>query len=77
MNNAMPQNDNATQALIDAIKDILSPEATALLIAKLQPSYARGDAGRKAEREHAWLADQLAKELGRDNLDNLYRELGV
>lgn len=63
--------------LIDAIKDNISPAAAALLIAKLQLTYTRGETGRQAQREHTWLAEQLAKELGRENLDSLYEELGI
>jgi hypothetical protein len=69
--------DDATECLLAAIKDTLSPHAAALIIAKLQPVYARGEVGASAERECAWFADQLLDLLGCEEQVALSEELGL
>ncbi|MEX2388794.1 MAG: hypothetical protein WD534_13025 [Phycisphaeraceae bacterium] len=73
----MPQHDEATECLLAAIKETLSPHAVALIAAKLQPSYAKGELGQQAERESAWLADQLVSLIGQREFNDLCEELGL
>ncbi|MEX2387730.1 MAG: hypothetical protein WD534_07620 [Phycisphaeraceae bacterium] len=73
----MPRHYESTECLLAAIKDTLSPHAVALIAAKLQPAYAKGEIGQQAERESAWLADQLVGLIGQREFDELCEELGL
>lgn len=66
-----------TAEFIDAIRDHLSPEAVALIAAKCQPVYARGEAGRAAEQECAWFAQQLVAVLGQQEYDAVAEKLKI
>lgn len=72
--NTMPE---ATQKLLDAIQENLSPHAVALIAAKLRPGCARGELGREAERQCQWLADRLVELLGRERHEQLCTELDL
>ena len=72
----MPNNDDV-HAMLDAIRDNLSPEAVALVIAKLQPVYATGEQGKQAEKEVTWFADRLLSILGRWQYETHCEELGL
>ncbi|MEX0654861.1 MAG: hypothetical protein WD534_12610 [Phycisphaeraceae bacterium] len=72
----MPRNDDA-HAITDAIKECLSPHAVALIAAKLQPAYGKGEVGQQAERESAWFGDQLVGLLGQREFNELCEELGL
>lgn len=69
--------DEATECPLAVIKDTLSPHAAALIAAKLRPGYARGEAGREAERQCQWFADRLVELLGTDAYHALCEELGL
>ena len=69
--------DEATECLLAAIKDTLSPHAVALIAAKLRPGYAAGEAGREAEAQCQWLADRLLEMLGHREYAELCQELGL
>ncbi|MEX0655306.1 MAG: hypothetical protein WD534_04270 [Phycisphaeraceae bacterium] len=72
----MPHDDD-THAMTDAIKECLSPHAVALIAAKLQPAYAKGETGQQAEREAAWFADRLIETIGTKQFNQLCEELGL
>lgn len=73
----MPKHPDADlQNLIEAIRRNLSPHAVALIAAKLQPTYARGQAGQLAECEVGWFAQQLRELLG-EQYESLTNELGL
>jgi len=76
MANANASNQDA-ESLIAAVRDHLSPHAVALIIAKLQPVYGKGDVGRQAEREVAWLVDVLTEAIGAKQGSQLFDEVGV
>ncbi|MEX2670910.1 MAG: hypothetical protein WD294_02240 [Phycisphaeraceae bacterium] len=73
----MAKPDPNTDALIDAITANLSPEAVALIAAKLQPVYAGGETGQRAERECAWFASQLIQALDQHEYETICNELGI
>ncbi len=71
---------NEPNALVNALRDNLSPEGMATIIAFL--SAARYDIGknkeaRKGLMELAWLADTLTEQLGSENYSRLLEELGL
>ena len=66
-----------TQDLSDAIRSHLSPHAIALIAAKCQPCYGKGDVGQKAEREIARFTEMLIEMLGARQYDALCEEVGV
>lgn len=64
-------------AIIEAMRGNLSPQAIALMIAKLQTSGGRTDAGRSADLELQWLSMLLIGEIGSNELSRLFDEVGV
>ena len=59
--------------MTDAIKDNLSPEAVAAIVAWLQPANTND---RGVDREVRWFADQLTEALGgAERLNDLMEEL--
>lgn len=73
-------NDHATQPehmLAVALRENLSPHAVALIAAKCQPHYGKGEAGQSAEREVAWFTEFLVGLTGTDEYNRLCNELGV
>ena len=68
---------SSVQELIDALQEQLSPHAIALIAAKCQPRYGKGEAGEKAEREIAWFTEMLIEMLGTSEYHALCDELGV
>ena len=60
-----------------ALRENLSPHAVALIAAKCQPHYGKGEAGQKAEREVAWFTEFLVGLTGSDEYSRLCDELGV
>ncbi|MEX2387539.1 MAG: hypothetical protein WD534_06645 [Phycisphaeraceae bacterium] len=73
----MPRQDDDANAMTDAIKECLSPHAVALIAAKLQPAYGKGEIGQQAEREAAWFADRLIEAIGVEPFNQLCEELGL
>lgn len=65
------------QDLIDAMRNHISPEGVALIAAKLQPYYGKGEAGQAAERECRWFADLLIELLGTNTYNGLIEEMGL
>jgi hypothetical protein len=68
------------EALTSAIRECLSPEAVATVIAFLQPAAfdkPANDDARKALQEVEWLADTLTEMLGVDEHNRLMEELGL
>ena len=63
--------------LAAALRENLSPHAVALIAAKCQPHYGKGEAGQKAEREVAWFTEFLVGLTGSDEYSRLCDELGV
>jgi hypothetical protein len=67
-------------ALTTAIRECLSPEAVATVIAFLQPAAfykPANDDAMKALQEVEWLADTLTEMLGVDEHNRLMEELGL
>ena len=60
-----------------ALRENLSPHAVALIAAKCQPHYGKGEAGQMAEREVAWFTEFLVGLTGTDEYNRLCEELGV
>ena len=60
-----------------ALRENLSPHAVALIAAKCQPHYGKGEAGQKAEGEVAWFTEFLVGLIGSDEYSRLCDELGV
>ena len=60
-----------------ALRENLSPHAVALIAAKCQPHYGKGEAGQMAEREVAWFTEFLVGLTGTDEYNRLCDELGV
>jgi hypothetical protein len=72
--------DNALQPehmLAVALRENLSPHAVALVTAKCQPHYGKGEAGQIAEREVAWFTEFIVGLTGTDEYNRLCDELGV
>jgi hypothetical protein len=68
----------ATAALQDAIRDHLSPEGVATIIAFLQTARSakpQTDEQRKALAEAEWFADVLTEMLGIDECQRMFDEL--
>jgi hypothetical protein len=63
--------------LPSAMREALSPHAVALIAAKCQPHYGRGEVGQAAEREVTWFTEQLVGMLGTDEYNRNCEELGV
>lgn len=65
----------ATENMTEAIREVLSPEAIALIVAYLDSAECRHPGAR---REVRWLVDQLTAEVGGPAaLSDLYAEIGV
>jgi len=63
------------QDLFDALKDNLSPEAIAAVVAYLQPAHTNNDA---VNRQLRWFADQLTKLVGgHEQQGRLAEEVGL
>ncbi len=60
-----------------ALRENLSPPAVALIAAKCQPRYGKGEAGLKAEGEVAWFTELLVGMIGREEYSRFCDELGV
>ena len=67
----------AATDLPGALRDKLSPHAVALIAAKCQPHYGRGEIGQAAEREVTWFTEQLVGMLGTDEYNRNCEEVGV
>ncbi len=68
------------EALTTAIRECLSPEAVATVIAFLQPAAfykPANDEAMRALREVEWFADTLTELLGVDEHNRLMEELGL
>ncbi len=69
----VPENDSAE--LFDHIREQLSPEAVAAIVAWLQPAHTNDP---QVDRQVRWFADQLVQLLGgNDNFARLMDELGL
>lgn len=68
---------HASESLLDAIRDNLSPHAVALILAKCQPFYGRSETGQKAEREVTWFRELLFEMISGDQFNQLCEELGM
>jgi len=72
------KDEDPKDALAEAIRQALTPHAVALIAAKCQPRYAKGEAGERAERESAWFANFLIEDLlTADEYHFLCEEIGV
>lgn len=60
-----------------ALRETLSPHAVAMIAAKCQPHYGRGEVSQAAEREVTWFTEQLVQMLGTDEYNRNCEELGV
>lgn len=70
----------SVESLTNAIRECLSPEAVATMIAFLQPAAfykPANDDAMKALCEVEWLADTLTEMLGVDEHNRLIEELGL
>jgi len=66
---------DAKAALVDALRDNLSPEAVAAIASWLQPARTNDE---NVDREVRWFAEQLAQALGGwDQQSRLAEELGL
>jgi hypothetical protein len=71
----VPDDPKPEEMLIDAIRDNLSPQAVATIIAYLQP-VSVDDA--RVQREVRWFSDQLTETLGgADHFNRLMEEVGL
>jgi len=73
----VPDDPKPEEMLIDAIRDNISPHAVALIAAKCQPCYGKGDAGQSAEREVAWFTEMLIEMVGISEYERLCDDVGV
>ena len=71
----VPENPDPVQVMVDAIKDNLSPQAVAAIIAYLQPAKTK-DA--KINREIEWFSEKLVEAVGGNAaLNQLMDEVGL
>jgi hypothetical protein len=71
----VPENPDPAEVMVDAIKDNLSPQAVATIIAYLQPARVK-DA--KVQREVEWFGEELVKAVGGSAaLNQLMDEVGL
>lgn len=75
VNVSVPTDPTPQEMLSDAIRENLSPEAVATIIAYLQPV---GVDDPKVQREVQWFSDQLTETLGGvDQFNRLMEEVGL
>ena len=71
----IPENPDPAEAMVEAIKDNLSPEAVEIINAYLQPTRVKD---RKVQREVEWFSEELIKAVGGDAAFNqLMDEVGL
>lgn len=70
----VPEDPKPEEMLIDAIRENLSPQAVAAIIAYLQPVNTN-DPG--VTREVQWFAKQLTDAIGSQQINQLMDEIGV
>jgi len=71
----IPENPDPTEVMVDAIKDNLSPQAVATIIAYLQPVRVKDKA---VQREVDWFREELVKAVGGNAaLNQLMDEVGL
>ena len=71
----IPDNPRDEDVLFEAMKDNLSPEAVAVIIAYLQPVKTKNG---NVDRQVAWFRDRLVELVGGDKAFNqLCEELGL
>ena len=77
----VPEDPDPADALVDAIKDNLSPAAVATIIAYLQPAQVKdkGDGmGQAVNREVRWFSEKLVEAVGGNSaLAQLMDEVGL
>lgn len=69
--------ERRTDSLTGVLREHLSPHAVALIAAKCQPCYGKGEAGQSAEREVTWFTEMLIEMVGTSEYERLCEELGV
>ena len=72
--NATNAKDPAVEALIDALRDNLTPEAVAAIACWLQPA-STNDSDVNAEIQ--WFTRTLVEMIGRDDFGRMVNELGI
>ena len=71
----IPENPDPAEAMVEAIKDNLSPAAVATIIAYLQPTRVKDKA---VQREVEWFSAELVKAVGGNAaLNQLFEEVGL
>lgn len=71
----IPENPDLVEQMKDAIRDHLSPEAVAAIVAYLQPVSTKDQS---VNKEIAWFSQKLAEMLGGyENQSRLAEELGL
>jgi hypothetical protein len=70
----IPEDPKPEELLDDALRENLSPEAIAVIVAYLQPARSK-DA--TADQQVRWFSDRLVALLGADQFRRLQDELGV
>jgi hypothetical protein len=70
----VPDDPKPEEMLIDAIRDNLSPQAVAAIVACLQPVNTNDPA---VTREVQWFASQLVVAVGSEQINQLLDEIGV
>jgi hypothetical protein len=70
----VPEDPKPEELLDDALRDNLSPEAIAVIVAYLQPARSKDAA---ADRQVRWFSDRLVALLGADQFRRMQDELGL
>lgn len=70
----VPDDPMPHEMLVDAIRDNLSPEAAAVIVAYLQPVKTNDAA---VDRQVRWFSDVLRQTIGADQCNRLCEQLGL
>lgn len=70
----VPENTSEKQALLDAVRDNLSPEAVVLIHAYLASASCKVAT---VNREVRWFADELINMVGVDEYNRMLEEIGL